>query len=256
MIRDQVRTSFPALDELGSLFDDIWLADEPELSIAAAKSLLAALPSVGMIPQLHKCSVYSTGVLTAEQLQALADLQIPITYDGFTMLGTPVGKTEFVLQQLQEKTSKAKDKLSLISEGITAGKLNNRLATPQGIYHLVRDCANQLQRHLLRTVDPDLTSQAFRPIDVHTQTTIYRLFDIFPTQQTQCLATRVQLPCRWVALESCRTRLLLYQPTLVAWGKLQRACSKRTPRLIRTTSLVSSTLIGRLLTSSVTWSLL
>jgi hypothetical protein len=48
----------------------------------------------------------------------------------------------------------------------------------QGLHQIVRDCVNQLLRHLLRTIKPSLTVEAFKILDVRTRDVNCRLFDI------------------------------------------------------------------------------
>lgn len=77
---------------------------------------------------------------------------------------------------------------------LTVGRLNASWMNPQGLYHLTRDCANHLLRHLLRTVDPKITTEMFRVVDDQTMALVAEIFSITPEELTPTVRTRITLP--------------------------------------------------------------
>ena len=86
--------------------------------------------------------------------------------------------------------------LTMIAKCDTLGKINRAYASPQGLYHILRDCANNNHRHLLRTVDPNLTIPVMREIDTAIRDTLCRIFDIPKSEMSEILLTRISLPGR------------------------------------------------------------
>jgi hypothetical protein len=64
----------------------------------------------------------------------------------------------------------------------------------QGLFNLVRVSANHLLRHLLRTVDPRLTTVAFEGLDGTTSELVGRLFHASASDLTDVTRTRLGLP--------------------------------------------------------------
>jgi hypothetical protein len=81
-----------------------------------------------------------------------------------------------------------------IGRAVTAGTLHSPWMNPQGLYHLTRNCANQLLRHLLRTVCPTITTELFKPLDEATMKLVTRIFEIRPEDLTEAIKTMLVLP--------------------------------------------------------------
>ena len=179
---------------LASFFDDTFIVDDFDLALKGVLKLKQLFHEVGLEVCLDKSSVYSTTPLTEEQLGELAEHGIRDAGEGILLLGTPIGSDSFIRQYLASETSSVMDILGDIQTAVDVGHLNDRLATHQGIYHLLRDCGNQLLRHLLRTVDPRLTCEAFRQLDTRTLGVAMHLFEIDQPQLTEVVKTRLLLP--------------------------------------------------------------
>jgi hypothetical protein len=101
-----------------------------------------------------------------------------VKYDGLKLLVAPIGSDEFVKKFLANEVNEVMAILGKITEADTMRKINSGRRAEQGLYQIVRDCVNQLLRHLLRTIKPSLTVEAFNIIDDRTKDVICRLFDI------------------------------------------------------------------------------
>ena len=72
--------------------------------------------------------------------------------------------------------------------------INTPWMNPQGLYHLIRDRANQLLRHLLRTVNPVLTTEYFAPLDGVILDTLAHALLLDKAQLTEVVCARIRLP--------------------------------------------------------------
>jgi hypothetical protein len=197
MVRDKVTPEF-----LGSFFDDIFIFDDFDTAVQSFKELRPLFEAAGMEISLNKTVLYSNRHLTEAQLETLLieEIGLSLTYEGIMIVGTPVGTDAFVAQVLESKVVEATRVLDDIALAVTAGNLNTPWLNPQGLYHLTRSCANQLLRHLLRTVNPSATSAVFRQIDDTTMDLICHIFSITPDLLTQVVRARITLPGRLTGL--------------------------------------------------------
>jgi hypothetical protein len=146
---------------LATFFDDIWIIDEFKIARKAFRQLRDAFAEEGLEISLTKTVIFSEIALNAKQLEECAREKLQVRSDGVKILGAPVGTEAYIKACLLKEVDDAFKILDKVVAADTEGNLNKRWATPQGLYHLVRDCANQLLRHLLRTVDPKYTMEIF-----------------------------------------------------------------------------------------------
>ncbi len=193
-ICSKVRNASPNVT-IGSYFDDCWVeSTDFDAAIEAFLKLEDEVQKVNGRVRRDKSLLFATEPLDRDQRREANKCQLSVNYDGFKMVGTPVGCEHYVRTALRDKAAKTISILDKISECITVGKVNQAWATPQGLYILLRDSANQLLRHLLRTVDPRLVRDEFTQVDTRTREIVYRLFDITPGQRSDIIATRIGLP--------------------------------------------------------------
>jgi len=121
-------------------------------------------------------------------------LGLKVTYDGLMIVGTPVGTPTYVESVLHNKVEEVKATLGNIKRAATEGQVNTEWLNPQGLYHLVRNCANQLLRQLQCTVDPALTRGHFKEVDDITMDLICYIFKIRRNDRTRVVRNRIVLP--------------------------------------------------------------
>jgi len=188
-----VRDEFPEMRLLASFFDDTFIVDGFDDAIKAAIDLKNEFKQkAGCDIELSKSSIYSTLPLSEQQKRQCEELGLHMKSDGLRILGSPVGNHEFITQFLEEKVDEIQIQLDRISKAEALGSFNNSMCTVQGLYHMLRDCANQLGKHLLRTVHPNFTVPAFARLDSFTKELTGRLFDI--TNVSTTLENRFTLP--------------------------------------------------------------
>ena len=150
-----VREEHQALMVLSSFFDDMRIIDEPDLAFLAFDDLKAKLGDEGLGISFVQSKVYSVFPLDDKQQEKFQKRGLQMGYDGVVILGTPVGSGEFIKARLTKEVGPVMDIREKIKSADSLGKLNNKWATPQGLYNLVRQCAHQVLKHLLRTVNPN-----------------------------------------------------------------------------------------------------
>jgi hypothetical protein len=163
---------------ISAYIDDVWIQDSPESVLTTFELLVKAFAKEGLQVNKSKCILFTNCDLDDEQAEKCQKLGITTTREGVTILGTPVGTDEFILKELEVEARRVHKLLDMIADVDTIGKVNSRWVTPQGLYYGIRDCVNQMLRHLLRTVNPALTIPAFRPIDEKTKKVVCRILDI------------------------------------------------------------------------------
>jgi len=175
----KVRAALEAIMLIMSFFDDIFILDQDlDIALRAVELLDNALDSIGCRRSRSKTLMFALQELNASDASHCADLGIQITYEGIKVLGTPVGTPDYITRQLEEVAQDILRHLEQISNAETLGVLNKSYASVQGLYHVARDCANNLGKHLLRTVDPRITQASFAEVDAVTMQTVARMFDI------------------------------------------------------------------------------
>ena len=147
------------------------------LTVNSAKSL--ALPIGGISPEV--------GGWFREQNFKMVD-------GGMVILGSPIGTRRFRLDHVEKEVETVLFLLGKIEQCDTLGKLNLRWASTQGLYQLIRDCANQLLRHLLRTVSPSIIVPALEIVDSKTCEVLGRLLDFVGEELSENVQTRFGLP--------------------------------------------------------------
>jgi hypothetical protein len=196
-----LRERFPSLVALASVLDDVHIIDRDlDVALAAFANVREELEKIGLPLNLQKCKILSAQGLDEPQTDVIGEARLQIATEGVVLLGTPIGSEIFIRDHLESAASEAIELLHLIAECDTLGKLNRDFASPQGLYHVVRDCVNQMHRHLLRTVDPALTAPAFRALDATTIGTVGRIFDIAATDMNDLVKMRLTLPGRYSGL--------------------------------------------------------
>jgi hypothetical protein len=191
----KLRQLYAALELILSFFDDFFLSDEDfEVAFGALQGFQPILETVGCILDLTKTKLLVTGDLAESQRQRVEALGIEIVTDGFLVLGTPVGNEAFIRNHLRGEVTEVQGILSKIGRADQLGRLSSSLSATQGLFTLVRQSANHLLRHLLRTVDPAISSEEFAPLDVSTVELVGRLFHASQHQLTDVRRTRISLP--------------------------------------------------------------
>lgn len=122
------------------------------------------------------------------------ELGLTYTDKGIMIVGTPVGTDSYIEECLDKQARDALRILKDIQEASMIGTLHSPWMDPQGLYHLVRDCANQVLRHLLRTVDPALTTLAFEQVDKATLELVAQIFNICGPDLSPTVRARIVLP--------------------------------------------------------------
>jgi hypothetical protein len=191
IVRDKLNPEF-----LASFFDDIFVIDTFENAMAVVDELVPLFAKHGLEISLEKCLMYSEHELNHLQLRRVDELGIKQSSQGIVILGTPVGSEHFIRNHLRKEVDDVLEVLRKISRAAELGRTNSVWATSQGLYHLTRDCANQLLRHLLRTVEPTLTIDEFKTVDDATMSTVLDIFDIMESDElvSDVIRSRIRLP--------------------------------------------------------------
>ena len=179
---------------LGSFFDDLFIVDVFDTAIACFEEVKALFAQANMEVNLRKTELFSDTPLTPAQLDVLREKGLKHTNEGVMIVGTPVGTPQYVDRVLSEKVTSTLAVLELIDLAARAGKMNTPWLHPQGLLHLTRNCANQLLRHLLRTIDPCVVIPHFRTVDQKTLELICHILSIRPEELTDCVKNRITLP--------------------------------------------------------------
>ena len=81
------------------------------------------------------------------------------------------------------------------------GKQVPKWASPQALYHVVRDCVVHLLRHLIRSVDPAITKVEFAVVDERTLQVEARILNTSPQELAEhVVSSRMTLPMRFQGL--------------------------------------------------------
>jgi len=134
--------------------------------------------------------------LSTKDLAKLEARGIKVSFEGITLLGSPIGTEDYVTRFVEAEVESVRKQLDKITSVDTIGKLNLSKASEQGVYQMVRDCINQSLRHLMRTVDPRVIEKCLAPLDTLTRQVIRRLFDISEDEASEIVMTRIGLPGR------------------------------------------------------------
>jgi hypothetical protein len=188
-IRDSVNP-----DLLLSFFDDIVVADDFDTAIQAVKDLRRAFQDIGLEVSLQKSVLFSNSQLSSSQRRVCKDLGLQVVYDGLVVVGSPVGTTEFIESFVEKEVAQAKSILQKIESADAVGRIHSPWVTTQGLFQLVRLSANNLLRHLLRVVDPNIIQSVLAPLDDQTALLVGRLFHASESDLTEVRRTRIGLP--------------------------------------------------------------
>lgn len=191
---EEIRENFRSMRMIGSYFDDIFIiGEEFTTTLDCFEALRDKFAEIEMIVNAQKCVLFTLQPLDQNELKRLNEVKIPSTTEGVDIAGTPVGLEPFIEKELSLAKNKVISILDKIHKMNRAGSFNQKFSTTQGSYHLVRDCVNQICKHLLRAVDPKLTKVAFAELDEKTLETTIRLFGK-PEELTPIIRARIGLP--------------------------------------------------------------
>ena len=136
--------------------------------------------------ELHKAEARARGVNIAS--------------GGLEILGFPIGKKEFIQEFIKSKVGVAIVILKSIGEVDLLGRLIPRWSAPQKLYQMVKDCANQLLRHLLKAVDPELLREEMARLDAVTGDVVCRIIGVSREEDSEWIRARFALPIRYQGL--------------------------------------------------------
>jgi hypothetical protein len=189
----KVRNLMQAVKLIMSFFDDITIVENDfDLALEAVLKLQEAFSEIGCEVEFSKSVVFATRPLSVTQRTQCEGMGLNVAMDGLLLLGSPVGTPEFIQLHLQGVSSEIHRKLEMLSKVEELGFINKSYEALQGLYQLVRDCCNQLGKHLLRTINPKFTIPAFTEVDDATTRLVAQMFDIM--EITSYVATRISLP--------------------------------------------------------------
>jgi hypothetical protein len=189
----KVRNSMQALKLIMSFFDDTTIVENDfDLALEAIIKLREAFEEIGCEVELSKSILFATTPLSETQISQCEEMGLEITMDGLLLLGSPVGTSEFIQSHLHDHSQGILRKLELLSQAEELGFVNKSYDAVQGLYQLVRDCGNQLGKHLLRTTNPIFTVPAFADVDEATTRLVAQMFDIM--EITPYITARISLP--------------------------------------------------------------
>ncbi len=150
----RIQTEVPSLTLNAWYLDDGTLSGPPEALLAALKIIETDGPPVGLHLNRSKSLLFIPTSVDASTSPLPVD--IPITQEGFTLLGSPIGPPSYCESVLQARVSKLKETLSVLHD-----MRDSQLETT-----LLRSClALPKFSYVLRTCPPGHISQAASQFD-------------------------------------------------------------------------------------------
>jgi hypothetical protein len=177
-------------------FDDITPVSRGEEAWAAFDCMKESLAEEGL--QLHpsKMEAYFNDLTDYHRGEA-AKRGVSCTEEGLEILGCPVGSEEFIRAFLRVKVARVLELLDRITKVDSLGRQVPKWASPQALYHVLRDCVVHMLRHLIRSVDPAITKEEFGEVDAQTLHVASRVLGITQQEmQEHVVSTRLSLPMR------------------------------------------------------------
>lgn len=203
----------------------MWIIDDYVRALDAFLALELLFKGLGMEVNIKKTKALFSYDAPDEHLVEYKEVGMAVVFDGLVILGTPVGNEDFIRKRLEKEADVVLGILDKIARVGQLGKLNKSWATVQAIYHLLRDCANQMLRHLLRTVEPRLTVEAFEPVDARTLDILCGIFDINGESRSDFVKVRMGLPGRFGGLGVMTYEVAAYAAYLGAirsvWSQIE-----------------------------------
>lgn len=184
-ICQEVREEAPGGGLIFSYFDDIMMTCKSfDQIVDMFERLERRLNAVGLKVNLSKTVLLSNTELQqleyAKTLSLGFDARFPSPGSsaplGAIYLGTPIGEDDFIKTVLDRKAEEILEVVSSISDGLAITQVHKDWHDTQGVFTVVKLSVNRLARHLLRTVRPDLTMEAFEKVDLATERLMCSIF--------------------------------------------------------------------------------
>ncbi len=157
-ILSDLQNSNPSIRVLAYL-DDVFMVGLPQDVLSALDDLRPAFEAIGLSIANHKCKIYSG--LDSPCLSSNTASSIPVTSDGTVILGTPIGRDDFIFASCDDT---AKSGSQLCDKLVDLGDVQSAML-------LLRYCHVPRLNHLARTVSPALLLPAARIHDSLTRKT-------------------------------------------------------------------------------------
>jgi hypothetical protein len=149
-ILEDAATRFPTITIMAYM-DDIFLTGDKAESMSAFNFLQQSLPKVGLEVNQDKCAQFSSSTY----------IQIPSNLEGINILGSFIGKDQYVKRSVSDSLHQASNILGLIT----------KLHAPEA-FLLTRQCVNMRPFYLARVTPPSLFQEAAISFDSKISQTI------------------------------------------------------------------------------------
>ena len=128
--------------------DDVFVLGDPANVVPALDEIKSMFREINLVVADHKCEIYSPTPAACESL--LSSVSIPVTSEGVTVLGTPIGSSQFV----------AEASSSIAEKGDYLCNQLNSLNDLQSSMLLLRYCHIGCLNHLARSIPPNILQSA------------------------------------------------------------------------------------------------